>query len=587
MKPSGPSMEPPTLHGVFWQGFLVPFFTFIPEALLAKVVLVSDTTLNREYSHFPLLDFLPCAPSGLVPRVLWEFLRGKSPPADHGQASVAPYSLRKLESALLARHSPDEVVVAHDDYLEEAIKDDTEVIGVNTMDPLGLGPLTMSYSMLFSDASKPWVRVEFESLMARLNRARAGKKAKLVVGGPGVWELTVMPELMDVMGIDLAFQGECDDIANEVFEDIGNGDIQGSEYFQGYSSFGDQFRMSWVSHDKFVTRRPGQKQFPNLDEIPLIRKPTVKGLVEVMRGCGIGCDFCEVTLRPLRYYTHEMAMKEVGVNAAAGYTSCWTHSDEIFAYEHGPHFIPNSEAIEELFQAIMSVKGMVSANPTHGRISIPAAYPELPKGVGRIVRAGPRHWIGIQVGLETGSERLAAIHMPNKTLPLKIGPDGAWQEIVLQGLMNLNRAYWRPAFTVQVGQADETPEDNWETVRLVNRMSAIEVDGRPAEFTVTPMQNVPLGRIKNRKLSHEMLDPSQLAVYYACYAQLSKITHRNAVRDSTGNLVKRAMVASALGLGSWGLLRVVDGICKRRGVDLEKVKRHGLERRDEIRIVAR
>ena len=550
-------------------------------------MLVSDTTLNREYSHFPLLDFLPCAPSGLVPRMLWEFLKGRPPVSEHGRASVAPYSLRKLESALLAKHNPDEVVVAHEDHLEDMIKSDTEVIGVNTMDPLGLGPLTMSYSILFSDASKPWVRVEFESLMARLNRARAGKKARLVVGGPGVWELTVMPELMDTLGIDLAFQGECDDIANEVFEDIGSGAIQGSEYFHGYSSFGDQFRMSWISNERFATRRPGGKQFPNLDEIPLIQRPTVKGLVEVMRGCGIGCDFCEVTLRPLRYYTPEMAKKEVGVNAAAGYSSCWTHSDEIFAYEHGPHFIPNQDAIEELFRAIMSVKGMASANPTHGRISIPAAYPELPKAVSRIVNASSRHWVGIQVGLETGSERLAQIHMPNKTLPLKIGPDGEWQDIVLNGLANLNRSYWRPAFTVQVGQADETPEDNWETVRLVNRMAAMEVGGRPAEFTVIPMQNVPLGRIKSRRLSHDMLDASQLAVYYACYSHLMKITTRNAVKDSSGNVVKRAMVASALTLGSWGLLRIIERICKRRGVDLERVKHHGLEGRDEIEVIAR
>ncbi len=557
----------------------------VPEASLAKIVLVSDTTLDRDYSQFPLLDFLPCAPSSLVPKLIWDYLRGKPPPSDNGRASIAPYALRKLESALLQEHAPEDIVVAHIDHLEDAIKDDTEVIGVYTMDPLGFGPLTMSYSVLFSNNSKPWVRVEFEALMARLNRAKQGKKARLAVGGPGVWELTVMPELMDTLGIDLAFQGECDDIANEVFDDIGSGAIFGSDYYGGYSSFGDRFKQSWVPHTRFATRKPGYKQFPNLDEIPLIRKPTVKGLVEVMRGCGIGCDFCEVTLRPIRYYTPEMAMKEVGVNTAAGQGSSWVHSDEIFAYKHGPHFVPNKEALEELFTAIMSVKGSASANPTHGRISIPAAYPDVPLAVSKIVRANMGHWIGIQVGLETGSDRLAAIHMPNKTLPMRIGPDGTWQDIVLEGLRKLNEAYWRPAFTVQVGQADETPEDNWETVALVNRMGAMEVNGRPAEFTVTPMQNVPLGRIKSRKLSHEMLDSSQLAVYYACYYNLMKITRRNMVRDSSGNVVKRVMVASALGLGSWGLLRLVEGICKRHGVDLEKVKRHGIDRREEIRVL--
>ena len=477
--------------------------------------------------------------------------------------------------------------MAHEEHLEAAIKDDTEVIGVYTMDPLGLGPLTMSYSVLFSDESKPWVRLEFESLVARLNRARAGKKAKLAVGGPGVWEMTVLPEQMDALGIDVAFQGEADDIANEVFEDIASSAIFGDEYFQGFSSFGYDFRRSWVAHSRFVARRPGQKQFPNLDEIPLIGAPSVKGLTEVMRGCGIGCDFCEVTLRPLRYYTPEMVKAEISLNAAAGYSNAWVHSDEIFAYEHGPHFVPNQEAIEELFRAIMSVGGITSSNPTHGRISIPAAYPELARSITKITRAGPHHWIGLQVGLETGSERLAAIHMPNKTLPLKIGPDGGWEEIVINGLVNMNRAYWRPAFTVQVGQLDETPEDNWETVRLVNQMGALEVNDRPAEFTVTPMQNVPLGTIKSRQLTHEALDSSQLAVYYACYYHLMKITSRNAARDSSGNPLKRMLVATSLRMGSWRLFGLVENICKRRGVDTEKVKRYGVEPREPIKVIAR
>jgi radical SAM superfamily enzyme YgiQ (UPF0313 family) len=125
---------------------------------------------------------------------------------------------------------------------------------------------------------------------------------------------------------------------------------------------------------------------------------------------------------------------------------------------------------------------------------------------------------------------------------------------VWRGTHTLNKNYWRPAFTVQVGQLDETPEDNWETVRLVNRIGALEVNGRPAEFTVTPMQNVPLGTIKSRQLSYEALDPSQLAVYYACYYHLMKITSRNAMKDSSGNPLKRMLVATSLGLGSWRLL---------------------------------
>lgn len=460
--------------------------------------------------------------------------------------------------------------------MEAFIRPDTEIIGVYTMDPLGLGPLTMSYTVLFNNDTKPWVRIEFERLITRINNARMGTHAKLIVGGPGVWELTMMPEVMDELGIDLAFQGEADDIINELFDDIESGEVYNGGYFHGYQSFDDDFHKTWVAYNRFLTRKRGSKQFPSIQEIPLIRGPTVKGLLEVMRGCGIGCDFCEVTLRPLRYYPPESVAKEAAVEAAAGYRSIWLHSDEIFAYQHGPRFSPNGDAIKELFKTVMSVKGVSYTNPTHGRISIPAAFPELVKEISAIVGAGPEKRIGVQVGLETGSDRLALIHMPNKTLPMKIGPDGSWQEIVREGLKGLNRAYWGAAFTVQVGQPAETPEDNWETVAMVNRLSELDVDGRPAEFTVTPMQNMPLGLIRSKKFSSHLLDESQLAVYYACYRHLAKMVLRDGMRASKGNLIARTMMTSALNLGSWGLLHYIEGVCKRRGVDIEKVKRYGV-----------
>ena len=49
----------------------------------------------------------------------------------------------------------------------------------------------------------------------------------------------------------------------------------------------------------------------NGDEIPEIVEPTMHGMVEVMRGCGRGCKFCDVTLRSLRYYPVEKVKKEI------------------------------------------------------------------------------------------------------------------------------------------------------------------------------------------------------------------------------------------------------------------------------------
>jgi radical SAM superfamily enzyme YgiQ (UPF0313 family) len=306
--------------------------------------------------------------------------------------------------------------------------------------------------------------------------------------------------------------------------------------------------------------------------------PSVKGMVEVMRGCGIGCDFCEVTLRPLRYYPPEKVRREIGVNVRAGMGNAWLHSDEIFAYEHGRNFVPNEERIMDLVHVVMSAPGIGHTNPTHGRVSIPAAYPELLKHMASEMRSGPDNWIGLQVGVETGSDRLALVHMPNKTLPLKVGPDGSWSEIVWRGTYVMNAYHWRPAFTVQVGQDDETPEDNWETVALINRLSnSVLESGAPFEFTITPMQHVPLGLLKSRDFSSLKLDHSQLAVYYASYKHLAKVAARNATKASSEvGFASHYLTGAMVGLGGWIMFRVVRGICRKRGLDLEKVDRYGL-----------
>ncbi len=552
--------------------------------MMTKIVLVSDSTLVAHYRHFPLLTFLPCAPSELVPKSVYYFLKGPQDPAlPNGEARYAAYSVRKLEAALLkAGVRREDIAVPHEDYLAHFIKEDTEIIAVSTMDPLGTGPLTMSYNVLFGTNHTPWVKVEWERLMRKINALRAGKKAKLVVGGPGVWEFTIEPEALQRYNIDYAVQGECDDIAGQLFQQLSTGNIDRSLLSSGFVSYDMQFHKSYHEHERFLSRKLGlAKGAPTLEDMPTIVRPAMMGLVETMRGCGIGCDFCEVTLRPLRYYSPERIGEEAKVNLQGGMTNVWLQTDEIFAYKHlNAKFEPNQDALVELFRHIKGIPGVKTMNPTHGRISIPAAYPELIQKLSAIAGASPSNWIGIQVGVETGSDNLAHKHMPNKTLPLKIGVDGTWQEIVWKGTSNFNKYYWRPAFTVQVGQMVETPEDNWETVALINWMSNSKVEGtdRPLEFTATPMQNVPLGLIKNRAFSAITLDEAQMSVYYASYRHLAKMAMRDARRDSKGNPLVKNGTAGIIYLGGWSMMKMVERIAKKHKVDIEKVKRWGLDR---------
>ncbi len=554
---------------------------------MTRFVLVPDTTLTYDYRSFPLLDFLPCAPSRMVPDKIYYFLRGRSPPhKPNGELLVAPYSIRRLEVSLRRRFPERDIAVSAEDMLQNFIKDDTSIIAVSTMDPLGLGPTTMSYYALFGGELYAWVWKEWDSLMARINALRRGKKAKLVVGGPGVWEFAIMRDMVEKYNIDLIFEGEADDILPDLFEQIEEDAIDSSMFSHGHLAFDENFRRVLQKDDKFLSRGVGTSAYPKVEDIPPIINPAQKGMTEIMRGCGVGCDFCEVTLRPLRYRPVEDIKQEVRVNLRGGFENAWLHTDEIWGYKHGKMFEPNEEELLHLFSEVQGIKGIHHTNPTHGRISIPAAYPEMLKKLSDVLDAGPHNWIGIQTGVETGSDRLAKMHMPNKTLPLRIGPDGSWQEIVWQGVYNETMYYWRPAFTAQVGQEGETVEDLMDTIAMVNRLSNSYAGQRPFEFTITPLVNVPLGRIKAKKFNFGGLTKEQLAVYYVSYRHLAKMARRDGYRDSRGNFFVRASVGSIISFGGSLMLRTVEKLAVKAGVDIEKIKRYGLPHTKEIRTLA-
>lgn len=555
---------------------------------MSKYVLLSDETLIYDFRDFPLLDFLPCAPSYSMPSRIYKFLKGKiSPAVENGRLKYAPYGTRKIEAALLKNNPVSDVVVAHPNYLENFIKDDTQIIGINTMDPFGLGPTTMSYHALYESNRSghelaAFVRQDWENLINRVNALRQGKKAKLMIGGAGVWEYMLLPEEIERHKVDYLFQGEADDIVSELFQQISQNSIDSNMFAHSYVTYDDNFHRTIKEDSKFLSRGKALKTFPSLDTIPSIVNPSTKGLTEAMRGCGIGCDFCEVTLRELRYYPVEKIVEEIKVNIEKGGPGqAWLHSDEIFAYKHLPMYVPNEEALLEVFTAIMAIKGVTRTNPTHGRVSIPAAYPEMMEKLSKVMKAGPTNWIGIQVGLETGSDKLALKHMPAKTLPLKIGVDGSWQEIVWKGVYNMNKNYWRPAFTVQVGQMDESDEDNWDTVALINRLSNSLSGNMPFEFTVTPLLNVPLGRMKAKKIDAR-LSQSMLAVYYASYRHLAKMAARDAGSNSKGNVLAKTGTAGIIGVGGYLMFRAVERIAKKNGVDIEKAKTYGIGNKKDI-----
>jgi radical SAM superfamily enzyme YgiQ (UPF0313 family) len=530
-----------------------------------KVVLSADRTLMSPYRGISLASFFGCAPAldfnrtkdsfwyyilknQVTPRVLFDFICNPIG-QNNGRANFAPYGLRKLEASLLRDgYNPDDVVVAHPDYIEKFIGPETEVIGTYEMDPLGMGPVTMTFT--FGRKTMSYDEFYNRELHLRINSAknRNGSKAKVIVGASGTWQYNYDPAKIEEYGLygivegDLGGIGpELDGVGARFFDAVINGELDTSNPFKK-SEFKVEIKEFVKSDRKYHGRFFHYSDEPSIDEIPNIINPSMHGMIEVMRGCGRGCKFCDVTLRPLRYYPVEKVQKEIEINMKyGGLKNAWIQSDDIFVYGLNPrttkNMQPNREAIEELFQGIMDT-GIEHTNPTHGTLAGAIADERLIPNVSKIIKSGPDNFIGIQCGLETGSVRLIGKYADRKLAPFK---PSEWHWVVKEGVKTLNEHYWVPAFTLIMGlDNNESVEDSWETIRLIHELETEQPDSK---FTVTPLTFVPIGLLEKSSFFDigNTMDPGKLGVMYKTWQHnfkhgiqkfMSKVGRHNTIKNT-------------------------------------------------------
>lgn len=453
---------------------------------MAKYVLAADFTLMTEFRGVPLATFFSCIPTDRwFSRLVFRILADPPHVDARGQPILAPYGLRKVEASLVEAVGRDEVVVADPRKLDRYIQDDTEVVGLHSMDPLGLGPVSMSFTM--GGVLTPYTKAMFLDLARRAQRP--GRRYKVVLGGPGGWQFDYRPETAEALGIDHIVHGECDHLAPEIFERVANDDAP-------------------------PIVRITNRDAPDVDRIPKILGPTMHAMNEVMRGCGRGCGFCEVTLRRPRYFPLDYIADEVAVNARAGARSIQLHSDDIFLYklENWRTMEPNEDAVKELFRFVMEQPGVYHCYPTHGTVSAAVTNPGLIEDLSGIVHAGPGKWIGVQSGIETGSQRLSRDIMPHKAAPFTAEE---WPDVVVRGTEILNENHWFPAYTVILGLPGETPEDAWQTVDLIDRLEQIPDN----HFITAPLTFVPVGVLRGEEFYNldEMVDEARFNVAYRAW----------------------------------------------------------------------
>jgi radical SAM superfamily enzyme YgiQ (UPF0313 family) len=561
-----------------------------------KVVLTADRTLMSPYRGISLASFFGCAPAidvnrdhnsfwyhifgnQVTPRMLFDFICNPIPHTE-GLANYAPYGLRKVEASLVRDgYSREDVVVAHPDHIEKFIGPGTEVVGTYEMDPLGMGPVTMT----FTYGRKQMSFDEFYSrdlhLRIKAAKERNGSNAKVIAGASGTWQYNYDPSKIEEYGLYGIVEGDLGGIGPEMdgaggmfFDALINGEMETANPFKK-NKFKVEIKEFNRETQKYHGRFIHYRDEPSVEEIPTIINPSMHGMVEVMRGCGRGCKFCDVTLRPLRYYPVEKVQQEIKINIKyGGAKNAWIHSDDIFVYGMNPrttkNMQPNREALEELFKGIMAT-GIEHTNPTHGTLAGAIADERLIPNISKTIKASPDNHIGIQCGFETGSIRLIGKYADRKLAPFK---PSEWHWVVKKAVKTLNENYWVPAFTLIMGlDNNETAEDSWETIQLIHEL---ETEQPNSKFTTTPLTFVPIGLLEKAQFYDigNNMDAPKLGVMYKTWQHNFRHGIQKFMRKvGRDNLVKNMFFAGlARSLGGVPL-SAMERYARKKGPEHEQV----------------
>ncbi|MEM1578056.1 MAG: radical SAM protein [Archaeoglobaceae archaeon] len=437
-----------------------------------KILLTAERCLMSNYHNALFLGFASCAPRSLIPSQL--FFRFICPPVKtrNGRAIFAPYGTRKIEAALLSHgFSEKDVAVVPPEKIEKFL-DDAKIVGITTNDPLGLGPASTTFSGKTGFVKEePYNFFCFKELLRKIRG-----RAKIVVGGAGAWQLE-NEKVMEELGIDVVVIGEGEKIVPQLFERILNGEnLRGIFY-------GDPVEVA---------------------EMPLIRNPTIGGIVEIARGCGRGCRFCQPTLQRLRSRPLEHILEETKINAPYGFVTL--HAEDVLRYKADGIKV-NEKAVIELFS---EVSKLCKVGISHFALSSVASAENVVQEISQIlgIPNKSQRWLAGQTGIETGSERLIKELMPGKTRPFK--PED-WSDVVEQAFGICSDNHWIPCATLILGLPGEKEEDSMRTVELIERL-------KNYKSLIVPLFFVPIGKLRDQQLfTAEKLEQHHWEVIKKCW----------------------------------------------------------------------
>ena len=412
-----------------------------------------------------------------------------------GRAKYVPNGLRMVETLLLRDYPEEDVVVCYLENLEKFIGPETEVVAIHAHNPLGISYATDVYSKLAGENLMPFNAAQFLKIVT--HPVIKKYKPKIVIGGPGAWQLE-RANRMDEFKVDYLIDGEIERVFSDLFKRIMSGDPSLPR----------------------IIKVPKSAQ-PTVDEIPVVRHRSTFGVVEITRGCGRGCQFCGPATKVGRSFPLDHIMESARVNAREGATEVMLASEDMFLYEQKPNFETNIEALETLFGAVKSVPGIETIQTSHITIAPVVKDPSIIERLTPFVvpyshlhhddSTDPNKCVADPIiGLETGSPRLFDVFMKGKAYPYKANQ---WRDVILKGMEILNKHNWYPFCTFIIGLPCETEKDTKDSLDLL-------FDLRDAKGMFVPTWFVPLENTRmQKKESAKLIEMTDLQweFFFTCW----------------------------------------------------------------------
>jgi len=398
-----------------------------------EIVLTADRGSFTDYGGSSAMGYVACMPYRLVPRIFMDKIFTPPVKVDkEGKAVYAPYALRKVEATLI-HHGFSDVAVVPPEYIEKSVSEKTKVVGISVHDPLGLNPVPFKLSMILGGGAT-WTAKFFEELGEKVSKLKKKYNFKVVIGGPGVWQLlNQKPDWADVL-----FVGEAEVTLPEVIKKIEDG-------------------------HEVPTVIKGKD--PKVEEIPPIVNPARLGEVQITRGCPRGCAFCPVTPETFRSIPLDIIKKEVEINMKGGWNRVDFITDDVMLYGSQKIRV-NHDAIVKLFTEVMNM-GVDGIWWSHISAAPVRESPKTVKAIAEIARYDFDRAVAPVVGLETGSLKIFEKYMRAKAFPFS---PKEWHDIIIDATAIMNDNYIFPCYTMTIGYPDETDEDVQQSIELVQKI---------------------------------------------------------------------------------------------------------------------